>query len=527
MIAPAPSDKTRVFKRKHCREEGHEDTTEAESFHGLPFSNAGPCPNVSNGAVSSDAQVRQVNVQEVLLHVLSEHAGDSGPALCADGVLLASVSRVIEQQWQMGATADGNWLRERMAQCFREAGCCEGMEPSRQCLIVDALTARLLLASSDVASTALSEGLRTEGTKRQSKRRRLREQTGPPRVTGFPHVLPVVASGDGLPPVFGSSGSGILSQSTPLPSVFSQSAVCPVRCLTFERLPRKYCAKEALKWQLSEMCSRIPNAYFISVNCNPSKRRAIVSFNSNEVAAGVQFIVNASGAQTTAVTSGTENGSAHVRVSPSTAEEQQVLWAHSVKRVRAQEEEWTSWHRRYMEVSPHRVCQEWAGMRAKEAEVDEQLCRLSSGVESPCSADDAQGQMLLKLALLQNKLECKNQVALAEMRMRELYGDEYAQHLRADKTVATYSSSAASASDAKRLLFVRNLPCRLDDNELIQFLKCISMQPVHIWRDPLCETTVCVELPTPSHVFAVLHLLDGTNMCFAGALISRERRAPT
>ncbi|ESL10099.1 hypothetical protein TRSC58_02172 [Trypanosoma rangeli SC58] len=290
----------------------------------------------------------------------------------------------------------------------------------------------------------------------------------------------------------------------------------------------KYYAPEGMKRQLEAICSRIPNAFFLNVHCIPGEGCAVVSFNSNETAAAVMFMVNS--ANTTGA-AGNSVASSSVNVIPATEAHQQLLWGPLMERVKKLEEKWRVWHAAYVAHPPHTIRQAWTDAKARGLRLEEELRRLTSNEDIKEGAEVAEGaaappseeRLRRKLQLLQERLECKQIIDQTEGQMQELYPEAHAQYLKTGPMEATYSTSKANVSNHRRLIFITDLPCRLDDAELLQFFQILDLQPVHVWRDPTKETSVCVEVPSVGHSFAVLRQLDGSGMRFCGAFFSRDR----
>ncbi|RNF26507.1 putative protein kinase [Trypanosoma conorhini] len=463
-----------------------------------------------------------LQVRQVVFRVLQEHAGAA--AMLTRGKLVASLCDAcdaVARQEPLEAPLDLAMLRKGVDECLHGASGSE-VDTTQLDAIAELLTSGLAKVVPKLPPPTVSEETPEDGT-RPAKRQR-----------GAASLYAVLQDYRFLAEESEETETaqvrGSIFPTTPvLPSVFAESAVCSVNCVTFERLPMKYYAPEEMKRQLEAICTRIPNAFFLNVHCIPGEGCAVVSFNSNETAAAVMFMVNSANATGAA---GGNIAPVKVNVVPATEAHQQLLWGPLVERVKKLEEEWRVWHTKYVAHPPHAIRQAWSTARAKGLKLEQELRQLASdeaikdGAElgaTGTAASPSEEQLRRKLQLLQERLGCKQIIDQAEGQMRELYGEAYAQHLTTGPTEATYSTSKANVSNHRRLLFVTDLPGGLDDAELLQFFRIIGLQPVHIWRDPAKETSICVEVPSVGHSFAVLRQLDGSGMRFCGAYFSRER----
>ncbi|RNF12447.1 putative protein kinase [Trypanosoma rangeli] len=462
-----------------------------------------------------------LQVRQVVFRVLQEHVGTA--AVLARGKWIASLCDAcdaVAHQEPLEAPLDLVMLRKSVDECLHGASGLE-LDPTQLDTIAELLTAGLARVVPKLPPPTMAEETQAD-TMRPTKRRR--------RETSLYAVLQDYRFGtEEVEETETMQVRGSIFPTLPtLPSVFAESAVCSVNCVTFEHLPMKYYAPEGMKRQLVAICSRIPNAFFLNVHCVPGEGCAVVSFNSNETAAAVMFIVNSANSTDAA---GNSAASSRVNVIPATEAHQQLLWGPLVEKVNELEEKWRVWHATYVAHPPHSIRQAWTDAKAKALQLEQELQRLTSNEDIKGGAEVAEGtaaspseeQLCRKLQLLQELLECKHIIDRAEGQMQELYPEAYAQYLKTGPMVATYSTSKANVSDHRRLLFITDLPCRLDDAELLQFFHILGLQPVHVWRDPTKETSICVEVPSVGHSFAVLRQLDGSGMRFCGAYFARDR----
>nr|CCC95122.1 conserved hypothetical protein [Trypanosoma congolense IL3000] len=483
------------------------------------------------------------SIREYTERFILSNAGDLAPKMLGNEPLISSLCKALVAMRTTDVQLDVSELQQKMVTCFQTA-LKEVLDDADLRKMLDALTPEAVDNLGNLLSTPVDiKNSDTECMEPPLERRpAVLQQHSVMGCDGSSSSVSLSAASDFfMPRPF--TGSLPLPPS-PLPSVFRESAVCPVRVITFRHLPSRYCDQEGLKSQLAEICSRIPNAFYLNVHCIADECKAIVSLNSNEAAAAVMFLVNTSGmCGAASASNGANTDSSTVVASAASEEEQLELWLPLKGRVIGLEHEWQSWSDKYFEHPPYRVYDEWVSALRNGAALDQELQRLSVSVRANGGADNApnsgegaqeaseaktcQEHLTRKLELLQRRLECNRVVERVETKMKALFGDNFASYLSAAGSEPKYSSSSARSSNARRLLFVRNLPRKLDDIELMWLLQCIGVQPVHIWRDPSTTTSICVELPSIGNVFVVLRLLDATDMSFAGAKFSRDRQLPS
>ncbi|EKF39402.1 protein kinase, putative [Trypanosoma cruzi marinkellei] len=477
-------------------------------------------------ATPNDPSAYYLNVRQVVFCVLQEHASEA--ALLTREKLVSSLCDAcdtVAHQVPLEAPLDIEMLRKSVQKCLQGANWAD-LDHTRLDVIAENLTSRLakvvpklplpILAGEEVVVEAQASSSRP--AKRPRKGMSLNAVLQTYRFGGDESQENNVKKWRG----------GIFPTPPPLPSVFPESAVCCVNCVTFRNLPTKYYEPEGMKRQLDTICRRIPNAFFLNVYCIPGEGSAVVSFNSKETAAAVMFMVNSANVISNA---GNDVNLPKVNVIAATESHQQLLWGPLVEQVKKLEEQWRAWHAKYAANPPYMIRQAWSRANSKQLQLEQELLQLTSNEKSGIGAETvgvtatppSEEQLRKKLKILQDRLECKKIIDQAEGQMRELYGDACTQYLTAGSMEATYSTSKANVSNHRRLLFITDLPCRLDDAEVLQFIQIIGLQPVHIWRDPTNETAICVELPSVGHVFAVLRQLDGSGMRFCGAFFSRDR----
>ncbi|KEG12471.1 putative protein kinase [Trypanosoma grayi] len=471
-----------------------------------------------------------LDVKQVLDRVLQQCADDAAKTTLTKGDLLSSLFKACEMvayQQRLEAPLD----REALQQQVQEAlGTAAG----------EALDAVLIQTLTETLTTQLAEEILNRPTLPASSSTAKKEMTeGAQPVSGRPDkrsrteasldsCLLTTAEASSSSPTDGVwCRGGILPTPPPLPSVFSESGACSVDCVAFDNVPAIHCTPEAMRRQLEKICARIPNALFLNILCLPDESRAIVSFNTKETAAAVIFAIN----------SFVKDKSTGVRVAEASEAQQQLLLEPLAARVKAQEEQWRCWRAKYEAYPAHRIRKERAEALAKDAMLQEELRILTSSggdtnqpegatMSSQANAMSTTELLQRKKELLLGRLECKGILEKAVEQMRLLYGDAYMENLEKGPLEAKYSSSSAIARDVRKVLFIRELPRRLDDAEVLQFLCFVGVQPVHIWRESATETTLCVAVPSVGHVFSVLRSLEGTEMRFDGALFSRDLVCP-
>ncbi|SCU66396.1 uncharacterized protein TEOVI_000491600 [Trypanosoma equiperdum] len=482
----------------------------------------------SSGSNVPEMSLLSSAVQQAVEKVFSEHASDVGSELLSDEIFTSSVCRAILPSEDGAKPLSDQELQQRVRSCL-EVVLTGKVDEERQLLVSEALThqlAEVLLKPPPlIAATGVSQEENVQPDVKRVRSVFAGSSMSTVRV-GVAPVGKVNSSGSLLPPP------------APLSSVFSGSAVYPVRVVAFHNLPSKYCEKEALKEQLAEICARIPHSYYLNVHCVQSKHKAIASFGTKEAAAAVAFIVNTSGIHAPQ-TDGKDAGAPTVSAQPATEEEQEAVWAPLVEQVKALEESWSSWDEKFRANPPYKLYQEWVEAKNRGVGLDEALQQLTATnkVSEGQVADTAsygvvesgtatvgltQEGLQKKLVLLQGRLECKKIIERTEECMRELLGDTFSGSLERACSGPTHSTSSATLSNPRKALFIYDLPRPFDDVELVRFLQYVGVEPVHIWRNSAVPTTVCVELPSIGRVFTVLRQLDGTNMKFAGATFSRE-----
>ncbi|RNF24589.1 putative protein kinase [Trypanosoma cruzi] len=475
-------------------------------------------------ATPKDPSAYYLNVRQVVFCVLQEHASEA--ALLTREKLVSSLCDVcdaVAHQEPFEAPLDIEMLRKSVQKCLQGANWVE-LDHTRLDVIAENLTSRLAKVVPKLPLPILAE--EEEEAQANSSRPAKRPRKG----KSLNAVLQTYRFGGDEPQENHVKNwrGGIFPTPPSLPSVFPESAVCCVNCVTFENLPTKYYEPEGMRRQLDKICKRIPNAFFLNVHCIPGEGTAVVSFNSKETAAAVMFMVNSANVISTP---GNGVNLPKVNVIAATESHQQLLWGPLVEQVKKLEEQWRVWHAKYAANPPHMIRQAWSSANSRRLQLERELLQLTSNEKSGIgeetvgvtAAPQSEEQLRRKLKILQDRLDCKKIIDQAEGQMRELYGDACTQYLTAGSMEATYSTSKANVSNHRRLLFITNLPCKLDDAEVLQFIQIVGLRPVHIWRDPTNETAICVELPSVGHVFAVLRQLDGSGMRFCGALFSHDR----